>query len=31
MRRIPAVGGAGDAGGIAGKTKTPHGLIMCPT
>ena len=31
MRRIPAVGGAGDAGRIAGKTKTPHGLIMCPT
>jgi hypothetical protein len=30
MRRIPAVGGAADAGGIAEKPKFSNGLIMCP-
>ena len=30
MGRIPAVGGAWDAGRIEEKTKTLLGLIMCP-
>jgi hypothetical protein len=30
MRRIPAVGGAWDAGGIEEETKTLLGLTMCP-